>query len=106
MRTYSPQECADLLHSRQLQNYAPAVQRCVPAFADDRYRNAYAASVDAAYNAGIRAFCRSRMARAFNAGQWQQGCEGFRGWYVTGGGKQLPGLVRRRNEEAKLCLKG
>jgi lysozyme len=104
MRVYTKQECADLLKQRQQSNYAPAILKCVPAFIDERRRNAFAASIDAAYNAGIAAFCRSRMAASFNAGQWKQGCEGFRGWYVLAAGKKLPGLVKRREAERALCL--
>ena len=106
MRLYTADECLVLLEARQKQDYAPAVLKCVPGFADERRRPAFAASIDAAYNAGIAAFCRSRMARSFNAGHWKQGCEGFRGWYVTAGGKRLRGLERRREAERTLCLKG
>lgn len=105
MRTYTPQECADLLRQRQMNDYAPLVLKCVPGFADKRRRYAFAASIDFAYNAGVGSFCRSRMARAFNHGQWKQGCDGFSGWYVTGGGKPLAGLVRRREAERSLCLR-
>jgi lysozyme len=106
IRTYTAQECRALLNGRQEQDYGPAVLKCVPAFADERRRYAFAASIDAAYNAGIGAFCRSRMARAFNAGQWRQGCDGFLGWRATANGKVLRGLERRREAERALCLKG
>lgn len=105
MRTYTPEECQVLLEARQQRDYAPAVLKCVPGFADERRKYAFAASIDAAYNAGIAAFCKSRMARAFNAGQWKAGCEGFRGWYETANHKPLRGLVRRRAAERALCLK-
>lgn len=106
MRSYTAQECMSLLKDRQAMVYAPAVLKCVPAFADDSKRYAFAASIDAAYNAGTAAFCRSRMAQAFNAGQWKQGCDGFSGWFVTASGKKLPGLVKRREAERSLCLRG
>lgn len=106
MRSYTADECMALLKDRQASDYAPAVLRCVPGFADERRRYAFAASIDAAYNAGIAAFCRSRMARAFNAGQWKAGCAGFVGWYETAKGKRLKGLVRRRASERALCLAG
>jgi lysozyme len=106
MRVYTPQECQVLLVARQQQHYAPSVLKCVPAFEDPKRRNAFAASVDAAYNAGIAAFCRSRMARAFNQGKWVEGCNGFSGWYETANGKRLRGLARRRAAEKALCLKG
>lgn len=105
MRLYTADECTVLLQARQAQDYAPAVLKCVPGFSDPNKRHAFAASVDFSYNAGVKAFCKSRMARAFNAGQWKAGCEGFRGYYVTAKGKLLKGLVRRREAEARLCRK-
>jgi lysozyme len=110
MRNYTPGECLALLKDRQSADYAPAIAKCVPDFADERHRYAFAASIDAAYNAGIAAFCKSRMARAFNAGAWRQGCDLFAGWYATarinGKPTPLPGLQRRRSAERALCLKG
>ena len=105
IREYTPAECLALLKSRQLQDYAPKVLACVPAFKDEKRIYAFAASTDFAYNAGTKAFCNSRMARSFNLKNWKQGCEGFRNYYVRGGGKVLRGLVRRRDAEARLCLK-
>lgn len=105
MRTYTAEECGVLLRARQAKDYAPKVLDCVPAFIDPKRRNAFAASIDAAYNAGTTAFCRSRMARSFNMGRWTEGCNGFEGWYVTARGKRLPGLVKRRAAERALCLK-
>jgi lysozyme len=82
---------------------------CVPAFAEEKRRYAFAAAIDASYNAGWAAFCKSRMARAFNANRWAEGCNGFSGWYATAriNGKPTPlkGLQRRREAERKLCLK-
>jgi len=93
MRSYSPAECLALLKDRQAANYAPAIAKCVPAFADQRHRYAFAASIDASYNAGISAFCRSRMARTFNAGSWQHGCDLFLGWYATARINGSDGLI-------------
>lgn len=110
MRTYTQGECLALLEDRQASDYAPAIARCVPGFADERHRYAFAASIDAAYNAGIAAFCGSRMARAFNTGNWRGGCNLFLGWYATarihGRPTPLKGLQRRREAERALCLKG
>jgi len=109
MRTYTRDECMALLKDRQASDYAPKVLQCVPGFADERRRYAFAASIDASYNAGVAAFCKSRMARAFNQGQWKAGCDGFLGWYATAriNGKPTPlkGLQRRREAERALCLK-
>jgi lysozyme len=103
MRTYTPQECQVLLEARQQHDYAPAVLKCAPGLVDRKH--AFAASIDAAYNAGVAAFCRSPMARRFNAGDWAGGCDAFSNWYTTAKGKRLRGLVRRRAAERALCLK-
>jgi lysozyme len=104
MRSYTPDECAILLQSRQAKDYAPAVLKCVPSIGGRK--EPFAAAIDASYNAGTAAFCKSPMARRFNAGDWKGGCNAFPGWYVTAKGKRLPGLVRRREAERQLCLRG
>jgi lysozyme len=104
MRRYTPQECAVLLEARERRDYAPGVLKCVPAIGTRR--DTFAAAIDAAYNAGIGGFCRSRMAAHFNAGDWVGGCNAFTGWHVVVKGRPLPGLVRRRAAERALCLKG
>lgn len=101
MRVYTADECAVLLTARQQRDYAPAVLKCVPAIGDKP--KMFAASIDAAYNAGVAAFCRSPMAKRFNAGDWLGGCTAFRDWYTTAKGKVFPGLVKRRQAEQTLC---
>jgi lysozyme len=105
MRIYTVAECKALLNTRQIRDYAPKVLACVPAFKDERRIYAFAASVDAAYNIGTAAFCKSPMAEHFRKGDWAGGCNAFRGYFVTAKGKLLRGLVRRREAEAVLCAK-
>jgi lysozyme len=104
MRVYTADECQVLLVARQQRDYAPAVLKCVPAIGSKP--KIFAASIDAAYNTGTAAFCRSPIAKRFNAGAWIGGCGAFHGWYTTAKGKPLPGLVRRRAAEQTLCLEG
>lgn len=103
---YTQAECAAKLRERMARDYAAPLVKCVPEFANPERRNAFGASSDFAYNAGAAAFCRSPMARKFNAGDWSGGCMAFVGYYVTAKGKRLNGLVRRRQEEARFCLTG
>jgi lysozyme len=111
MRQYTPEQCAVMLQARQARDYAPQLLApdCVPALADPARRNAFAASIDFAYNAGTASFCRSSMARAFKAGRWSDGCRAF-GLYdkarVNGRLVVLRGLQRRRAAETQICLKG
>jgi hypothetical protein len=98
-----------LLRARMARDYAPHLLQCVPAFVDIDRRFAFGALLDASYNAGWAAACKSRMAVSFRAGDWAQGCAGFKGWYVTarkrttGQRIMLKGLVRRRDAEAATC---
>jgi lysozyme len=61
------------------------------------------AMLSLAYNIGVGAFSRSSVVRHFNAGDIQKAADAFRLWN-KGGGKVLPGLVRRRKEERDLFL--
>jgi len=64
----------------------------------------WAALTSLAYNVGTNAICSSTIARMIRSGapaaQW---CEQFPRW-VYAGGKVLPGLVKRRAAERKICL--
>lgn len=105
-RIYSHTECAEMLRRRLANDYAPVILNCVPAFIDPKRRQQFIASIDASYNAGAAAFCRSPMARAFNAGLWAKGCDGFVSWRATINGKPSRGLRNRREAERLLCRKG
>lgn len=103
MRRYTPAECAAMLKRTLDSDYAPAVLRAVPALKNRP--NQFAASISLTYNIGEVAFARSTVARRFNAGDWRGGCDAFRMW-VNAGGRRIQGLVNRREDERKLCLKG
>lgn len=109
MRDYTHAECARMLQEHQAQVYAPKVLACAPALGSTPKKFALAASIDAAYNAGTAAYCRSPMVKAFNAGRWKAGCSAFKSWYITarvnGRPKVLGGLVKRRKAESQLCMR-
>lgn len=100
-RRYSDSECEAILR-RDYSAHAVGVAQCLPITAAP---SIFASSVDFAFNAGVRRFCTSSMARAFNAGRWTEGCKAF-GLYKFAGGRVLPGLVKRRAAETQLCLRG
>ena len=100
-RVYSRDECGLMLRKRLANDYAPGILNCVPGLVDRP--KAFAALIDFSYNGGIRAACKSPMAKAFNAGQWGKGCDAFSGYYVTARGVKLRGLVLRREGERLLC---
>lgn len=108
LRVYSKDECGELLRKRLAQDYAPKLLECLPEIADRP--NVFGALLDASYNAGWQAVCKSRMAVSIHAGKWREACEGLRGWFVTARNRKtgvrvtLKGLVNRRNDEANTCL--
>jgi len=101
MRRYTPAECKAMLDRTLAADWAPAVLRAVPGLQDRPYQ--FAAAISLTYNIGESAFARSSVARRFNAGDWRGGCDAFLFW-VNAGGKRVPGLVRRREAERRLCL--
>ena len=67
-------------------------------------QNELDADVSFAYNAGAANFCRSTMARKLNAGDYAGACAELRRW-VYFKGKVLPGLVSRREDEYRRCVR-
>jgi lysozyme len=64
--------------------------------------NQLAASVSFAFNIGVNKFCASTMAQKFNAGDMKGACAELSRW-TKAGGRELPGLVKRRAIERDMC---
>lgn len=103
MRHYSDAECSAMLSKRVEADFARPILMCVPGLA--ARPNEYAAAISLSYNIGVSAFCGSTVARRFNGGDWQAGCDAFALWNKAGG-KVVQGLVNRRAAERRLCLTG
>lgn len=88
---------------RQLVAHAAPVLKCVPGLKGRD--NQLVASVSLAYNIGTGGFCRSTVARRFNAGDWRGGCDAMMMWNKAGG-REVRGLTLRRQRERALCLRG
>lgn len=99
---YTDEECLASLHT-QLAAHAEGVLRCTPRLKG--HDNQLTAAVSFAYNVGVGAYCKSSVARRFNAGDWRGACAEMSKW-TKAGGKVLPGLIRRRAAERALCEKG
>lgn len=107
---FTPAQCKDLL-AKSLPKYLTPLQACVNV---ELPVKTMAALLDAAYNAGPAAVCRSPMVKKMNAGDVRGGCHAFKGWYVRSDGKERRGLVARRSglpgdkrkNEMQLCLEG
>lgn len=66
-------------------------------------QNEYDAYLSFTYNVGVGAFCNSTLNRKLNAGEYDAACAELLKWDKAGG-KALPGLTKRRQEEYKQCL--
>lgn len=64
-----------------------------------------AAFLSFAFNVGNGAFCGSTLVKKANAGDMPGACSELSRWTFAGG-KQLPGLVKRRAAERQLCEGG
>jgi lysozyme len=79
--------------------YLPGVLRnCPGLIVDERKLNAI---VDFAYNLGVGRLQTSTLKRKINANDWEGAKEQLMLW-TRGGGKVLPGLLKRRTAECAL----
>jgi len=108
---FTKKECDERL-AEALPKYLAQIEPCIHVALPDRTK---AALLDAAFNAGPAAVCRSPMVAKMNAGNLRAGCLAFAGWYVRSDGKVRAGLIDRRNgedhgdprqSEKGLCLQG
>jgi lysozyme len=98
----TPEGCERRLEA-QLVAHAEPVLRCTPVLRDRP--DQLAAAVSLAYNIGTAAYCRSTVARRFNAGDLRGACDAFLMW-TKAGGRVVQGLVNRRRDERSICLRG
>lgn len=83
-----------------LRDYEAAVNRYVQV---PLTQGQFDALVDFAYNAGAQNLRKSTLLRLLNAGDYVGAAAQFGRW-VQGGGRRLPGLVKRRARERQLFL--
>lgn len=100
-RSYTKQECADMLRS-SLVNYDNGVKNCLTHEITDGMHVAF---ISVAYNIGVPAFCKSSMARLTNEGELKEACDALMNWNKAGG-REIKGLTNRRTAERSVCLKG
>ena len=67
------------------------------------YPHEFSALVSLTYNIGEHAFCRSTVARRFNAQDYAGGCEAILMWDKVGG-RTVRGLTVRRQAEYRECM--
>lgn len=91
----------DELFRADVQTFERGVLRLVPGVSGRQ--GAFDALVSFAFNAGLGNLQRSQIRMRANRDDWEGAAEAFRDW-VKGGGKVLPGLVKRREAEIALFL--
>ena len=94
---YTRQQCEDMLYG-DLLKHAEALD-CIKTPMTDGQKAAF---LSFSFNVGNQAFCRSTLARKANQGDMRGACAELSRWTLAGG-KELPGLVRRRAAERAMC---
>lgn len=84
-----------------------SAEKCVNAYANGSKLsdNTFSAVTSITFNVGCGAMQKSTMFWQLRQGHIVDACQQFSRWTYAGG-KQLPGLVKRRAEEKQLCLDG
>ena len=101
---YSLDQCKELL-TEDMMEAVNAVEKCHPNLPE----NVHAAFADAVFNIGPKVACESTASRYLDAGEYEAACKELPRWAfakVAGVSVKLPGLVKRREAEMKLCLDG
>ena len=99
-RVWTKQEIDDLF-SKDVATFERGVLRLVPGCVGRQ--GSFDALVSFAFNAGLGNLQRSTIRMKANRGDWEGAAEAFMAW-TKGGGRVLPGLVRRREAEIALFL--
>ena len=89
---------AEEILERDMVQYEDGVKKLVKV---EITQGQFDALVDFAYNAGVGALQKSTLLKKVNAEKFDEVPAEFMKW-TKGGGKELPGLVRRRRAEVKL----
>lgn len=100
---YTAEQCKTMLVKR-LDVFEAGIRKCLKS-PDTVPDGAYVASISLAYNVGISAYCGSTVRRKLDAGDVRGACDAFR-LFTKAGGRQIKGLVNRREAERAVCLKG
>lgn len=97
---FTPEQCRQMLEE-DLVKHAAALE-CVKRPMTDGQKAAF---LSFSYNVGVKKFCSSTLVKKANAGDMAGACAELSRWTMAGG-KELPGLVKRRSEEVRVCVSG
>jgi len=109
-RTYTVDECGELLVRRVEEDFVPRIVACT----DDRIWDGLGqetkdALVEFSWNVGTGAYCRGSVAKRLNAGRGVEACERILLYdkaRINGKLKPVDGLTKRREREAAKCRAG
>ena len=93
----------DTILAKDLVRFERGVARYCPAALT--HQGFFDALVSFAFNVGLGNLQRSGLRMKTNRGEYEEAAEEFMKW-TKAGGKVLPGLVKRRNDERALYLSG
>lgn len=96
-QTFTQAQCTEMLYADLLKH--TAALDCVKTPMTDGQKAAF---LSFAFNVGSGAFCGSTLARKANGGDMAGACAELSRWTLAGG-KELPGLVKRRKAEREMC---
>ena len=99
-RVWSKEEINHLF-KKDVATFERGVLRLVPGVIGRQ--GSFDALVSISFNFGLGNLQRSTIRMRANRGDWEGAAEAFRAW-TKGGGKVLPGLVKRREAEIALFL--
>jgi lysozyme len=99
-RVWSKEEINELFRV-DVESFERGVLRLVPGCVSRQ--GSFDALVSISYNFGLGNLQRSTIRMRANRGDWEGAADAFRVW-TKGGGKVLPGLVKRRQAEIALFL--
>ncbi len=97
-KTTPERALVQLLESTE--KHADAIRKCINV---PLYQHEFSAYTSLAYNIGTGAFCKSTLVKKLNQGDYEGACAEIKRWNRAGG-KVLPGLVKRREAEYKMCM--
>ena len=97
--TISPDEAIERAY-RDITKTETAIHKCVDV---PLSQGEYDAFTSLAYNIGTSAFCNSTLVKKLNQRDYAGACQEIRRWvYVKG--KNVQGLVNRREKEYSICM--
>jgi len=99
-QTFTPAQCQQMLETDLLKHANDLA--CIKKPMTDGQKAAF---LSFAFNVGGEKFCSSTLAKKANSGDMVGACNELPRWTMAGG-KELPGLVKRRAGERAMCLRG